>query len=152
MGTQRITAGALVGISLGDGHRAFGRVLSKTEVAFYGVRIPDAGEVDFDLVYQAPILFITAVMNDAVKSGHWTIVDRRPLEAALDQSRDYFMRDAYTGKYSIYGSVDGSIRPATEEECVNLECTAVWSACHIEDRLRDHFADVPNVWVRQMRE
>lgn len=152
MGKQRITAGALVEIHLGDGHRAFGRVVSKSEIAFYDVRIPEVGEVDFDLIYKAPILFITAVMNDAVKSGHWTIVDRRPLQAVLDQSRDYFMRDAYTGKYSIYASGDGSIRPATEEECVDLERAAVWSACHIEDRMRDHFAGVPNVWVRQMRE
>lgn len=152
MANQRITVGALVEIDLGDGHRAFGRIVSKSEVAFYDLRIPNESEVNFDLVYKAPILFITAVMNSVVKTGHWKIVDRRPLEAALDQSRDYFMRDASTGQYSIYGSVDGSIRPASKEECEDLERAAVWSAHHIEDRLRDHFAGVPNVWARQMRE
>jgi len=36
-------------------------------------------------------------------------------------------------------------------EADELEQAAVWSPNHIEDRLRDHFAGVPNQWVEIMR-
>jgi hypothetical protein len=48
--------------------------------------------------------------------------------------------------------IDGdhlNTRPGTAEECRELEQYAVWHPEHIEDRLRDHFEDRPNVRLQR---
>jgi hypothetical protein len=52
------------------------------------------------------------------------------------------------GRLTIY--LLGDIRPAKRKECVGLECCAVWDPEHVEDRLKDHFAGIPNKWVQSM--
>ena len=59
------------------------------------------------------------------------------------------MQDVITKEFSIYHQ--GNILPATYEEIKNLECAAVWEPEHVEDRLRDYFSGVPNVWVEDLK-
>jgi len=51
--------------------------------------------------------------------------------------------------FQIY--LAGHIRQASRAECEGLERCAVWEPEHVEDRLRDHFAGKPNVWVESLR-
>lgn len=146
---QKILIGALVELDLGDEGVAYARIVSQSELAFYD-RLVKGKSSSFETMYGEPIAFVISVMNSAVRSGRWKIVDNKPLEPELAQERRYFMRDVLTGQYAIYYSVTGDIYPSSAELCANLERAAVWDAEHVEDRLRDHFARRPNVWVTQM--
>ncbi len=146
---QRILIGALVELDLGNGNFAYARIVSKSELAFYD-RLVKGGSSCAETMYGAPIAFVISVMNSAVRSGRWKIVGKQPLEPEFAQERRYFIHDALTGQYSVYDGVTGDIHPSSAELCAGLERAAVWDAEHVEDRLRDHFAGRPNVWLTQM--
>jgi hypothetical protein len=90
-------------------------------------------------------------MKSAYNTGRWPKVGTAPIPEALRGRVARFMQDAITKRLSI--SQDGGVtsRPATLDECRKLERLAVWSAEHVEDRLRDHYAGVPNKWVESLR-
>ena len=59
-----------------------------------------------------------------------------------------FIQDILNPKnFKFYNPNTGEITPANREDLKGLECAAIWEANHVEDRLRDHFLDKPNVWV-----
>ena len=64
-------------------------------------------------------------MDHAVKRGRWKIVGNLPLEENLQKPAPKFMQDRLRpDSFSIYEG--GQIRPASKEECVGLERSAVW--------------------------
>ncbi|GAB3381570.1 hypothetical protein GCM10027317_27370 [Massilia agri] len=138
-GKQRILIGGLVELDLGEGNFAYGRIVSKSELAFYDGLVNGPAS-SYEAIYTQPIAFIVSVMNSAVRSRRWKIVDQRLLKPELARERQYFMQDILTGQYSIYYSVTGEIHPSCKEMCMNLERAAVWDAQHMEARLRKHFA------------
>lgn len=148
---QRMKIGQLVEIDLDSGLRAFGRVISKSELAFYDFFIANETTLELDAIYKSPVAFTLSVMNSAVKSGRWKVIDSRPIEPKFNEERFYFMRDVLTGEISIYSATSGEINPAKPGDEIGLERAAVWEAEHVEDRLRDHFAGVKNQWVEQLR-
>ena len=144
---QKALEGAFVKISLGDKKYAYGRILKEPLYAFYD------GEAEGDLplleIQSKPILFRVWVMNKAVTSGRWEIVGVAPLEEDLKVEPRFFKFDRVGKKLNIYYRQQES--PATWEECKDLECAAVWSAEHVEDRLRDCFLGRPNKWVEALK-
>jgi hypothetical protein len=152
---QRRTVGSIVAIPLGDGRFAFGRLLREPLVEFFGVLGSDAQCEPADL-QPGDVIFTIWVMNSAITSGRWMKVGRLALsdEEQLRLHR-FSKKDALTGSLTIYSTDPATNvpteRPATVEECSPLERAAVWSAEHVEDRLRDHFAGRPNKWVHSLR-
>ncbi|MGH0346523.1 immunity 26/phosphotriesterase HocA family protein [Sinorhizobium meliloti] len=144
---QALRQGDFLKIGMDDGTFCFARVLHEPYMAFYGLRSED--ERPIDEVAQSKVLFKLAVMNRAVTSGRWRVIGNLPLEEELRQPVKSFRQDPITKKLSIY--VNGADSPATPEACANLERAAVWDPEHVEDRLRDHFAGVPNKWVESLR-
>ena len=57
----------------------------------------------------------------------------------------------YAENFEIYNPNTGEIKKATKKECEGLECTAVWTANHLESRIEDHFAGKENVWVERLK-
>ena len=47
-----------------------------------------------------------------------------------------------TGECRVYHC--GIEWPASPSEIEGLECAAMWEPHHVEERLRDHFAGIPN--------
>lgn len=150
MATRRPREGSLLRIDLGDGRCAFARVLAKSQVAIYGHLGSDTKIVS-EAVFDSPVLWQLTVMKSALTSGRWNVVDHRPLEPKLTEPVEYFIKDRLSGRYSVYRSSDGLVRESTFEECKSLEPAAAWDAEHVEDRIRDHFAGRPNVWVEQAK-
>ncbi|QYF93343.1 immunity 26/phosphotriesterase HocA family protein [Massilia sp. PAMC28688] len=150
MAAQRMKIGQLVEIELRDGSRAFGRVISRSEMAFYDLLAKPGAAFEVEAIYKSKVAFTLSVMNSAVKSGRWRVVDWRNLEHVFQRERLYFLRDAITGEISIYNAASGEIVPAIAGEEVGLERAAVWDAAHVEDRLADYFAGVLNRWVQQL--
>lgn len=156
MKRQQRTEGAIIEIPLGRGRRAFGRLLYEPLVEFYDLEIRDSDPIDLERIIDAPVAFTIYVMNSAVTTGRWSKVGKVPLTDAERVTVVRFSKeDAMTGELSIYWEDPLSDEvhdiPASREECEELEPAAVWSAEHVEDRLRDHFDGRVNKWVESMR-
>lgn len=144
---QRRQLGGVVAIPLDENEFAFGRILAKPLIAFYDFKTDQVPPIQD--VLQKPILFKIWVMSSAITRGRWPIVGISPLEDKLLESPYFFKSDPISKELSIYR--DGKEVPATYEECVGLECAAVWSAHHVEDRLRDHFKGGKNMWAESLQ-
>jgi hypothetical protein len=151
---QRRKPGKVVKVELGNGNYALALVLNEPLVAFYD-RSFSCGEVpDADFI-NTPIAFTLMVMNYAITSGRWRIVGSAEVPSNLAPPPQFCKEDPVSGKLSIYQELaelaPNYERAAKPGECVGLETAAVWEPEHVEDRLRDHFAGVPNKWVEQLR-
>lgn len=112
-------------------------------MAFYdfGTKI----NLDLGEIVKKNIAFRIPVTNHSIKSGEWKILGNLPLSEEIKIAPIFFREDAISGEYSLYR--DDVETPCLKEECIGLERAAVWDPEHIEDRLRDHYAGVPNRWV-----
>jgi hypothetical protein len=146
--SKRRREGDVVEIDLGEDLHAYARVLPNATFAFYDC-IGKATKA-LEEILAAPILFKVPVMRRAVTSGRWRIIGSSPLSPELLEHPAFFIQDALNlAHFEI--SIGGKTRPASREECQGLERLAVWSANHIEDRLRDVHAGRPNKWVESLR-
>lgn len=145
---RRQLVGSVVRIDLGDGFHSYARVLEEGLFAFYDSRTEK--DLLLDEIISRPVLFIVPVMGYAVSRRHWKVIGTAPLDSALMNPPPRFMQDALNLKeFSLYEK--GEIRPATMEECIGLECEAVWDPSHVEDRIRDHYLGRANKWVESLR-
>jgi len=145
---QRRSPGAVLRIPMGGWH-TYALMLESVDMAFFDAR--STSELPVDQIVARPILFRVAVMKRAYCTGRWRKVGSVSVPEPLRGGVPKFMEDAMNGRLSI--SADGGMtsRPATFEECRDLERLAVWDPEHVEDRLRDHYAGVPNKWVESLR-
>jgi hypothetical protein len=133
-------------VPLGKGWHAYAWTLPEADFAFFDLRTRSALPVEE--VVRHPIAFRVAVHKPAYNIGRWQRVGKAQPPPALLAPTPTFIRDLLNGEYSIY--LLGDIRPATRAECLGLERCAVWDPEHVEDRLRDHFAGLPNQWVESL--
>lgn len=145
---QRRKVGNFLAILDVEGVYYFGRELRGGVVAFYDLKMKNIPEVS--KIAQTNVLFSVPVMDYAIKNGRWKIIGNYELEENLAKSSNFYMQDVITGSFSIYKE-GGQIIPATRSEIEGLECAAVWDPEHIESRLRDHFAGVPNIWFESLK-
>ena len=139
------TVGAVLAVPLGDGTTCFALTLPDAEFAFVDARTTD--QVIPDDLLARPILFRVAVYKYA--SHRWAKVGSVSLPPQLLATAPKFVQDAlHLDKFEIL--VGGAIRSALRSECEGLERAAVWEPEHVEDRLRDHYAGVPNRWLNSM--
>ncbi len=73
-----------------------------------------------------------------------------PVPAALASPPLFFKQDLLSGCVYVTKTGEEEI-PATAAQADKLEPAAVWGLQHVTDRLRDHFAGRPNVWLESMR-
>ena len=148
---RKKVAGDVIKIILDDRAHAYGHVSEHGQVIFYGL-FTDR-ELAIDEIIVLPIAFRVWVYDSALKGEKWQKLGHKPLPQALLEEPDAFKQDPVSGRLSIYhrryANTDYE-RPASLSECRVLERAAVWEAEHVEDRLRDHFAGVENVWLKQM--
>jgi hypothetical protein len=146
---QQRTIGAIVQVSLGDGTHSYAITLPDADYAFFDCKC--STDLEVKEIISRPVLFRVAVYKSAVTKGRWQKVGKVPaLPPELAQPMPKFIQDALCpDRFTIY--LAGKTKPATLEECEGLERCAVWEAEHVEDRLRDHYAGVPNKWVRSLQ-
>jgi hypothetical protein len=136
--------GNVFAIPLGDGKYGYGRVLREPLMAFYDLRT--SGIADLDEVLKSPIAFSVWVMHRALTGGAWRIIGNAPLEKSLLEEPLIFKEDPISRALSVYRGSTGEEKPATREQCSQLERAAVWSQNHIVDRLFDHFSGRQCKW------
>ncbi|GIF62407.1 hypothetical protein Ais01nite_04420 [Asanoa ishikariensis] len=144
------TPGTVVRTSLPDGHYYYGRVLEGVWLAFYDLRTVEPVD-DLDRIVARPVLFVLAVHDDLLAPGEWATLGVVPLDGSLRPPRWHFIQDLVDPALCRLIDLAGHIRAATHEECVGLEPAAVWEPEHIAERLTDHYAGRPNVWVESLR-
>lgn len=152
MKRQRWKSGDFVKIPLTNGTHCYGWIIRRGLIEFLDLNTKDA--MDISILKTLPKLFTLCVMHAVLslsKDG-WPIIGHEPRD---DENENYyfFMQDPVNRKLSIYSSDDSAyqIIPATYEECEKLERFAVWSACHVEDRLIAHYGGQPRFPVSLMR-
>jgi hypothetical protein len=146
--------GDVVKIDLGNGMFSYARVLYDPLMAFYDFQ--SSSEIDVRDVISKPIAFVINVMHEPIKTGRWTIVGNMPLEDNLCQPVHFCRQDVLDPKkisisWMVGRGPDYVEVPATLEQCEGLERNAVWYDYHVEDRLRDHFAKRPCIWIESLR-
>lgn len=138
---KRVKIGDVLAIPLPNGKYAFGRIFKNSYVAYY----KKIGENINDIPTTEDYQFIVATYQYLTKGKIWEAVERRPYstddEVTAPPNSIY---NQLTKQFSIY--YKGETRPASLEECRNLEPMAVWDKEHIIDRLIGN-----NKWTESMQ-
>ena len=88
------------------------------------------------------------VMKNALGGYGWVKVGQINHHPMLNQTHKFYKFDLISKKFSIYS--DGIETPATREECLELECAAVWEKSHVEDRLLAKSQGEQCVWTTSL--
>lgn len=137
-----------------DGY-TFAQIIDDPLVAFYDF-LSKTPNVPIEEIADKPIAFSIWIMNSAIGRAGWSVIGNLPLRPELVHDYFFFKQDSISGKLSVYTHFiydydpDKRIaaeRPATYEEAKHLECAAVWSRCHVEERLTKHFHGLPEIPV-----
>lgn len=152
MKRQRITEGAILEINIENDYYVYAQILVKgLGYAFFDYRSKQH-LTDLDELLKCEILFIVMVYNDVVTQGKWIKVGKlRIRQDLLVQPMKFIQDSTNPDKFELYNPNTGEIVNATKAECVGLERASVWESNHVEDRIRDHYLGVPNVWVEQLK-
>ena len=142
----RLKEGDVFAISLGRGEGfAYCRYLTALLTEFFDLSSEEM--LPLEVVANSEILFTVWVSKEPFTSGRWLKMGQK--QVTYRTSPVFYKQDPISKRLFLYQ--DGREKPATISECQGLENAAVWSANHIEDRLRDHFAGRPNKWVESLK-
>ncbi len=151
MKRQKVTIGAILEINIEDQYYTYAQILEKGNCAFFDFRTHEKID-DFSVLEKSSILFIVAIYKDIITQGHWIKVGKLPIRKSLEILPMKFIQDTLQPNiFEFYNPNTGEITPAKKKEIVNLERAAVWEASHVEERIRDHYNGVPNIWVEQLK-
>ena len=133
-------------IPLGEGNLiAYAVVLDDASFAIFDAR----GDLSVERALQRTPMFYVAVMDSAIKSGRWPVITVPKDFVPQLSAPATFMQDPLNPeKIHIYHL--GRMTPATREDIAGLECTAVWSPEHVEDRVRDEYFGRRNKWLESL--
>ncbi len=143
---SKTEAGNIFEIPLGDGGLVYGIVIKSPLAAFFDSRFTERPSLD--LIVSQPVAFRIWIMDAALGKHGWKVIGSAPVPEALATPAVFYKFDSIARKFSLYSSPNET--PATREQCIGLESAAVWSACHVESRLADHFAGRPNRFVQSL--
>lgn len=152
MKKQRIIEGSVLEICVDNNFYVYAQILTKgLGYAFFDYPT-NHRLVDLTILQEAKILFIIMVYNNVITQGHWLKVGKLPIRKDLQVLPFKFIQDSHKlNSFELYNPNTGEITKTTIEQCVGLEPAAVWAANHVEDRLRDYYLGVPNIWVEQLK-
>jgi hypothetical protein len=140
--------GSFLRIPLADGSFGYGRVLKLPHDAYYNYRT-ETPDSDLERIASHPILFKIAVRH--MKERGWELIGWRRLEEQFSQPIIQFMQDIGNFRDCTIFDTAGNSRRAEPQECIGLECAAVWEEENVEERLLDTFMGRPNASVEHMK-
>jgi hypothetical protein len=146
---QQWTLGAIVTIPLGKGYHSYAQMLEEPEYAFFDCRTKK--ELPVEAITARPVLFRLWVMRHAHSKGRWRKIGKAIVAKVLQEPVLRYNQDPLRPE-DIRLTYDGCSGPlGSLADCEGLECAAVWEPEHVEDRLRDHYAGIPNGWAISLR-
>ncbi|AEA96793.1 Imm26 family immunity protein [Alteromonas mediterranea] len=123
--------GKVVEIRLPDNSFSYGLVLESPLVAFSN-RTFKSRQTQFSDLFNDSI-FIVWVMKYALGKKGWPKVGKLNSHKLFGRSHTFYKFDSINKSFSTY--CNGIETPANLEDCVKLECAAVWDSLHVEDRI-----------------
>ena len=149
---QKITTGAILEIKIENQYYVYAQILNKGHgVAFFDFKINEK-LTDLSVLETAKTLFILTVYDNVITNGHWLIVGKLGIRNEFKKLPMKFIQDKLNPKhFELYNPDSGKITKATKEQCIGLERASVWAANHVEDRIRDHYLGVTNVWLQHQK-
>lgn len=148
---QRITIGSILEIRIEDQYYSYAQILTEADCAFFEYKSTERLK-DFSILENAGILFIVAVYSNVITQGKWLKVGKLNIRESLKHKPMKFIQDPLNQyNFELYNPNTGEISKATKEQCIGLECASVWAANHVEDRIRDYYLGVPNIWYEQTK-
>jgi hypothetical protein len=138
----RFKAGDVFAVPLGE-NCGFGycRYLDQLVTEFFNLESKE--QLTAEEAVRADVAFVVWVSKDPFTFGLWPRIGH--VEASPRPAPIFYKQDPISKRLFLHQG--GRERPATLADCAGLENAAVWSASHIADRLRDHFAGRSNRWV-----
>ena len=118
-------------IRLPDNSFSYGLVLESPLVAFSN-RTFKSRQTQFSDLFNDSI-FIVWVMKYALGKKGWPKVGKLNSHKLFGRSHTFYKFDSINKSFSTY--CNGIETPANLEDCVKLECAAVWDSLHVEDRI-----------------
>ena len=140
--------GSFLRIPLADGSLGYGRVLKLPHDAYYNYRT-ETQDSDLERIAAQPILFKSSVRH--MKERGWEIIGWRRLEDQFSQPIVQFMQDIGNFRDCTIFDTVGNSRRAEPQNCIGLECAAVWEEVGVEQRLLDTFMGRPNASVEHLK-
>jgi hypothetical protein len=151
MAKQRITEGAILEIQIENKYYYAQILLGGLGYVFFDFQGQEKLK-DFEILKGTSVLFILTVYNDVVTSGRWLKAGKMEIREDLKIQPMKFIQDPIDfNRFELYNPSTGEISKATKQECEGLECASVWAANHVEDRIRDYYLGVQNIWYEQTK-
>lgn len=145
---QKYVVGSVVKVPIDETFHTYAMVLELPLLAFYDAK--SEHNVPIDEIISRDILFQVWVMKYAVTSGQWQVIGVAPVPEELQDTPYFFKQDPLSpSTFCLYRH--GQEYPATRDQCRGLERAAVWDPEHVEERLRDYYAGVPNQFVERFK-
>lgn len=146
--TKKDQIGNIIRIKIDEDAYGFGRVVEGGFIEFYDVKLNGSQELE-NRLGDARVLFTLSVHKSWKKNENWEVVGNNPNR--ISGIPYQFMQNLANPQDIQLIDPNGGARKAAFEEVQGLERLAVWEDNHVEDRLRDHFAGKPNVWVEHLK-
>jgi Immunity protein 26 len=148
---RRRVVGDVVAIPLGQSERVgFGLVLKEPLMAFFDVSADSGAKLSAEAIICYPVAFTIWVASQPIVDGLWPVLGKVTVPEKFAAAPWFLKQDPISGRITV-GRAGTEERPPAQDQVNTLERAAVWSAGHVVDRLRDHFAGRPNKWVASMR-
>ena len=139
---QRWVRGAVVAVPLDDRHYIYAQMLDFPEYAFFDCRTLD--KLSAREAVALPVLFRLWVTASGHSQGRWRKVGTASVSPALQVPVRRFNQDMLRPQ-DIRLTLDGCNGPlVSPAECEGFECAAIWDAQGVEDRVRSHYAGMPD--------
>lgn len=148
MTKQRIIPGAILEINIEDIYY-YAQILQSKGCAFFDIRSEQPLK-DYSVLLDVPVLFIIAVYNDIITQGKWLKVGKLEIREDLLLEPNQFIQDSLSpDNFELYNPNTGRITKTSLDKIIGLERASVWEAHAVEDRLRDHYNNVPCKWLKE---
>ena len=150
MKKKRLIQGTVIKIPIGDGFHCYGRLLTKPTWEVFDYRTKE-NATDIERITSQTVLFTICIHTASINQSDWEVVGRsrgEDLDARIPLQFSQNRSDPTDCK--VLDRFDNFF-PATIEDCRGLERIVNWDPHHVVDRIRDHYAGVPNVWVELYR-
>jgi hypothetical protein len=138
--------GQIVRINLYNGYFAYGYEINHGDVAVLDIITSDRMST-VDIVKHSR-LFTVSIFD--IRFAKWKKISYVDLEVSQRKRPDKFIQDPIDLSLQIMDD-EGEARSATFEEVQGLERVTVWDNHHVEQRIRDHFANKTNIIVEIQR-
>ena len=136
--------GNIVEIPLKNGIYAYGVIIEPPLIAFSTLYFSEP-QTEFDTLFNE-LSFKIWVMKHAISKRHWKVVGHIDVDI---EKPVFYKFDLIPKRYSHY--FDDQEVESSLDECIGLECAAVWDPEHVEERLFAVNLGKESIWEKSLR-